>query len=164
EYYTLIMQMSGKLAAAGRSGKMGSREFVQENFGVLPDVSKPELWGVVLDGPSGGMPQGTMPKLKIGIQFFSKTAAVLFPEYAKTEAYIEKFTRTMMTFVAYTKEIDYWKHLDADYIALTHANLNVDNAYFWRDDQGQLDCGVLDWGGFGAACPLEGCLLDIGWL
>ncbi|CAE7684073.1 CPK2, partial [Symbiodinium sp. CCMP2456] len=72
------------------------------------DVSKPELWGVVLDGPSGGMPQGTMPKLKIGIQFFSKTAAVLFPEYAKTEAYIEKFTRTMMTFVAYTKEIDYW--------------------------------------------------------
>ena len=30
-----------------------------------------------------------------------------------------------MTFQAYAREIDYWKHLDHDFIALGHANLNV---------------------------------------
>lgn len=33
-----------------------------------------------------------------------------------------------------------------DSIALCHWNANVDNAWFWRDAQGQLDCGLLDWG------------------
>eukprot|EP00913_Durusdinium_trenchii_P008714 g8185.t1 len=41
---------------------------------------------------------------------------------------------------------------DTDYVALSHANLNVDNAYYWRDEAGKLLCGVLDWGGFGASC------------
>ncbi|CAJ1377375.1 unnamed protein product [Effrenium voratum] len=35
-----------------------------------------------------------------------------------------------------------------DYIAAMHANLQADNAFFWRDEYGDLDCGVLDWGGF----------------
>eukprot|EP00913_Durusdinium_trenchii_P026516 g24877.t1 len=35
-----------------------------------------------------------------------------------------------------------------DYISAMHANLQADNAFFWRDEYGNLDCGVLDWGGF----------------
>lgn len=36
-----------------------------------------------------------------------------------------------------------------DYVAYAHPNLNVDNAWWWADpDSKQLDCGVLDWGGF----------------
>ena len=31
-------------------------------------------------------------------------------------------------------------------IALCHWNANVDNAWFWRNDQGELECGLLDWG------------------
>merc|ERR1712056_145206 len=37
----------------------------------------------------------------------------------------------------------------SDYVGASHANLQVDNAYFWRDEYGDLACGVLDWGGFG---------------
>lgn len=33
-----------------------------------------------------------------------------------------------------------------DFIALIHWNANIDNAWFWRDDGGQLQCGLLDWG------------------
>merc|ERR1712113_935667 len=43
----------------------------------------------------------------------------------------------------------YWKHKDFDYVALGHNNLNADNAYFWRNEDGSLECGVFDWGGFG---------------
>ncbi|CAK9077434.1 unnamed protein product [Durusdinium trenchii] len=34
-----------------------------------------------------------------------------------------------------------------DYISAMHANLQI-MRFFWRDEYGNLDCGVLDWGGF----------------
>ncbi|BBY31004.1 hypothetical protein [Mycolicibacterium sediminis] len=34
-------------------------------------------------------------------------------------------------------------------VALCHWNANVDNAWFWRDADGTLRCGLLDWGGVG---------------
>jgi len=40
---------------------------------------------------------------------------------------------------------------DVDYTGLCHVNLNVDNAWFWRDDAGELKAGLLDWGGAGQA-------------
>lgn len=35
---------------------------------------------------------------------------------------------------------------DSDYVALCHWNANVDNAWFWREGDGVLRCGLLDWG------------------
>jgi hypothetical protein len=35
---------------------------------------------------------------------------------------------------------------DADYVALCHWNANIDNAWFWREDDGVLRCGLMDWG------------------
>ncbi|WP_083066338.1 hypothetical protein [Mycobacterium arosiense] len=35
---------------------------------------------------------------------------------------------------------------DADYVALCHWNANVDNAWFWREVDGTLRCGLMDWG------------------
>ena len=41
-----------------------------------------------------------------------------------------------------------WHYLRAqtDYVALCHWNANVDNAWFWRDGSGALQCGLMDWG------------------
>eukprot|EP00930_Biecheleria_cincta_P022699 TRINITY_DN16543_c0_g1_i1.p1 TRINITY_DN16543_c0_g1~~TRINITY_DN16543_c0_g1_i1.p1 ORF type:complete len:655 (+),score=120.22 TRINITY_DN16543_c0_g1_i1:34-1998(+) len=153
EYYTIIMQASAKIAAADKSGDMGTQEFLGVSFAKpagSPD--RPEQWGVNPSAASGGAPQATQSKLKAAVQFFSETAAVVFPAYVKRKEFIDKFMSTMMTLSAYSAEIEWWKHQDSDFVALAHANLNVDNAYFWRDEEGQLDCGVLDWGGFGAGC------------
>ena len=40
------------------------------------------------------------------------------------------------------------RHLaaDTDYVALCHWNANVDNAWFWRDADDALHCGLMDWG------------------
>ena len=35
---------------------------------------------------------------------------------------------------------------DTDYVALCHWNANIDNAWFWRDTDGSLRCGLMDWG------------------
>jgi hypothetical protein len=52
-----------------------------------------------------------------------------------------------------------------DYVALCHWNMHLDNAWFWRDGQHELQTGLLDWGGvaqmnigqafFGMACGAE---------
>merc|ERR1712070_1301186 len=40
-----------------------------------------------------------------------------------------------------------WKnHL---YVGFGHQNGNTDNAYFYRKEDGIIDCGVLDWGSTG---------------
>ncbi len=41
-----------------------------------------------------------------------------------------------------------WDYLadHPDYVALCHWNANVDNAWFWRDHDGMLHCGLMDWG------------------
>lgn len=57
----------------------------------------------------------------------------------------------MMLSNAYSAELNYWMHMNPDYVSLGHMNLNVDNAYFWRDENGKLDCGVFDWGGMGTS-------------
>jgi hypothetical protein len=35
---------------------------------------------------------------------------------------------------------------DSDYVALCHWNANIDNAWFWRDGDDVLHCGLMDWG------------------
>jgi len=48
-----------------------------------------------------------------------------------------------------------------EHIALCHWNANIDNAWFWRDAHGDLQCGLLDWGNasrMNVAMALWGCL------
>ncbi|WP_134058004.1 hypothetical protein [Mycolicibacterium litorale] len=57
-----------------------------------------------------------------------------------------------------------------DHIALCHWNANVDNAWFWRDGDDVLQCGLMDWGCvsqmnvamalWGALCGAETVLWD----
>eukprot|EP00930_Biecheleria_cincta_P042051 TRINITY_DN28921_c0_g1_i1.p1 TRINITY_DN28921_c0_g1~~TRINITY_DN28921_c0_g1_i1.p1 ORF type:complete len:722 (-),score=108.87 TRINITY_DN28921_c0_g1_i1:144-2309(-) len=56
---------------------------------------------------------------------------------------------------------EYYQRNNSDFVGLVHANLQVDNAWFWRDAYGELDCGVLDWGGLTRqpfAAKFAGCV------
>ena len=46
--------------------------------------------------------------------------------------------------------------------AFCHWNANIDNAWFWRDADGRLECGLMDWGNVGqmnVVTALTSCLL-----
>ena len=48
-----------------------------------------------------------------------------------------------------------------DMIALCHLNANIDNAWFWRESDGTLRCGLIDWGSVGqmpVAQSIWGCV------
>lgn len=47
------------------------------------------------------------------------------------------------------------------FIALCHWNANVDNAWYWRNSSGELECGLMDWGHvsqMNIAMALWGCM------
>ena len=46
--------------------------------------------------------------------------------------------------------------------AFCHWNANIDNAWYWRDDNGDLACGLMDWGNVGQlnmVTALSSCLV-----
>ena len=70
----------------------------------------------------------------------------LLPTNIRSPAFTSKLALDVSRFVAHDPAI--WRHLaaDPDYVALCHWNANVDNAWFWRDADDRLLCGLMDWG------------------
>jgi len=150
EYYLLLTKTGARMAGLYKAGKMGSQEVLNAAF--QNTSGRPiEAWGMNPGGPTGENPKMAKAKMDQALTFFSDTGKVLYPDYVKDEAFLTKFRKTMMTLQAYAAELNFWKNNNPDYVALTHQNLNVDNAYFWRDADGKLDLGVFDWGGMGAS-------------
>ena len=52
-------------------------------------------------------------------------------------------------FLEHEVAIRQYLHSQPDFIALCHWNANIDNAWFWRNAQGELECGLMDWGRVG---------------
>merc|ERR1712203_142524 len=116
---------------------------------ITSDPKIPEMWGVNPKNWTGEPDKQCSMKLDTGLRFLSETGSMLYPGYVLGDSFKTKFRAVMSTLQAYKAELNYWKSRDPDYVGLSHTNLNVDNAYFWRRPDGTLDCGVLDWGGLG---------------
>ena len=46
--------------------------------------------------------------------------------------------------------------------AFCHWNANIDNAWFWRDEHGDIACGLMDWGNVGQmnmVTAISSCLI-----
>jgi hypothetical protein len=77
---------------------------------------------------------------------FAEAQPGLLPDNLRRPDYLSRLTSDVTRVAAHENAI--WRSLEADpdYTALCHWNANVDNAWFWRDVDGRLDCGLLDWG------------------
>ncbi len=73
----------------------------------------------------------------------------LFPENLRAPAFHQRFRADVPGFYARQLDIRRLYFGEEDFIALCHWNGNIDNAWFWRDAGGELECGLLDWGQVG---------------
>lgn len=92
---------------------------------------------------------------------FAAELPQLLPEAIRTEAFIADLGEGAALFQAHEDAIKHFLHGDANMIALCHWNANSDNGWYWRDETGELQCGLLDWGSVGqmhVAMTLWGCL------
>ncbi len=69
----------------------------------------------------------------------------LFPDNIRDKAFQQQFTDDIPRVVAAQDGIRTVLGGNPDFIALCHWNANIDNCWFWRDAQGELQCGMLDW-------------------
>jgi len=148
EYYMALVHCGARMAGLGKAGIFGDSTHLRkyfEDFGSIPK----ESYGMKAEC-SGQPPNQLKTKIDTALSFMADTGKVLFPSFCGTEAFQLKLRQTLMKLNAYMAEMNYWCHADPDYIAFTHNNLNVDNAYFWRNESGKLELGVFDWGSMGS--------------
>jgi len=85
----------------------------------------------------------------------------LFPRHIATPEFIAQLRADVPRFLLHEPAIKRFLFAKPEFIALCHWNANVDNAWFWHNAQGELECGLMDWGRVGqmsVALALFGCL------
>ncbi|MBW8784107.1 MAG: hypothetical protein JF593_05640 [Novosphingobium sp.] len=136
ECYRATVTALARLAAAHRAGRLSpdvERLFPYDRPAATADLSW--TWDVA--------------SLRAAIQRlrdFAARAPQLLPPAASDRAFLDRLERDALAFLHHEQAVRSFLHADPDLIALCHWNTNLDNAWFWRDAGGQLQCGLLDWG------------------
>jgi hypothetical protein len=69
----------------------------------------------------------------------------LFPESVRAPKFREQFIGDIPDLVAAEGRIREVLYGNPEFIAFAHWNANIDNCWFWRNAEGTLQCGFLDW-------------------
>ena len=70
----------------------------------------------------------------------------LLPQHLASSSFIAQLAQEVVPFAQAEASIRQLLNSRPDLVALCHWNGNVDNAWFWRNTAGELECGLLDWG------------------
>jgi hypothetical protein len=135
-YYRATVTALARLIAAHKSGALAPQVDVLFPF----DLEK-----AAAENP---IPYGEQ-QLRVRLARYADFAAKcsrLLPANISDPQFIARLEKTAVCFLRHEKAIKRFLNTDRDFIALCHWNTNIDNAWFWRDATGVLQCGLLDWG------------------
>ncbi len=136
-YYRALTLDMARLAGAHRAGRLG--DDLPGRFPFDPNVIDP-------GSRIPFTPEILQHKLET-LRAFVAEVPQLFPDgLADT---VESFISEVPMVLDLELGIRHFLNDRADMIALCHWNMNLDNAWFWRDVQGALHAGLLDWGSVG---------------
>jgi len=145
-YYLACCRDLGKMAAYHKTGRLHPQ--VDEMFPMPGPV-----W-MIPTGYPGVDPDSkkmNISKADTFIRFLSETAKAVFPPEITDKKWLEDWKEKMLNVMDFEAEIGAFgmgagTPSPNDYVCLTHGNLQIDNAYFIRDEQNELQVGMLDWG------------------
>jgi hypothetical protein len=159
-YYEAQTHAIAALAAFHRSGRFGDEVERQFPF----DPTDPALLKVIPFDQAG------LSDKIAKLHEFAATAPQLLPAELADPAFLDGFGRDAALLLEKEEALWTWLYAQPDLIALAHWNMNPDNAWFWKDEEGVLRSGQLDWGGvaqvniaqsfFGMICAAETDFLD----
>jgi hypothetical protein len=159
-HYQAVTRAMARLAAAHKGGRIGAEIDRQFPF----DASGADL---------GSRIPYTAEELAAKLAALKSFAAAhpgFFPDGLGDPAFLDRFAGEAMAVLEMQDAIRRHLNGEADLITLCHWNMNLDNAWFWRDGKGALHVGLLDWGSvaqmnlaqsfFGMICAAETDFLD----
>jgi len=138
-HYRALTRAMARLAGYHRAGNFGADVERQFPF----DAAKIDMGARIPYTPA--QLAAKLDKLRS----FAAAHPQLFPAGVGAPDFLERFARQAPLVLEH--ELAIRRHLNeqADYIALCHWNMNLDNAWFWTDASGELQAGLLDWGSVG---------------
>lgn len=136
EHYRALVTALATLAGAHKAGRLP--EPVTAAFPV-------DLTAASVGEPPPLTPERIERQLERYRQFATAYPSLL-PANVRSPAFADRLSSEVFEVACHADEI--WQFLahQPSLIALCHWNANVDNAWFWRDRDDQLRCGLLDWG------------------
>jgi len=150
--------MIGVTTAMGQSGPYLSKARDANFTQMLKD---PGVKGWV-DSLRLQSPQSTRGFLDYCKNLVCEVAPHTFPKELTEKAHTDKFFKEAGEMSMYCAEMQLYLTCMPEYFSLVHPNAQVDNAWYWRDPEGTLQCGLLDWGGVSHG-TIPNCLAN-GWM
>jgi hypothetical protein len=135
-YYRALTVDMARLAGAHKAGRLG--DDLPNRFPFDPDVIDP-------GSRIPFTPDVLRQKLEL-VRGFVVEVPQLFPGLTDT---VDRFIAEVPLVLDLELGIRKLLNCRADMIALCHWNMNLDNAWFWRAEDGTLNAGLLDWGSVG---------------
>lgn len=151
EHYRALVRTLGQLAGSFKGGK-------------LPEsVSAEFSWDLEKALAADRLPYAAEQLQRRVARYatFAQNYPGLLPAAIRSPDFIAALGEGAVLFRQHEGTIKQVLHDRPEFIALCHWNANADNAWFWRDAHGELQCGMLDWGSVGqihVAMSLWGCL------
>lgn len=97
---------------------------------------------------SMGFPPATAKGfLDLAYDFVTKHCPQAFPGELLDKEYLADFRKEADEMSKHCAEMSYYMTSVPEYFSLVHPNAQVDNAFYWKNDVGTVQCGLLDWGG-----------------
>lgn len=150
-HYEALVKSLAKLAAESKKGAMGEK--ISQVFPFHPEQ---------LD--VGARRTDSIDEIARKIDSYAEFALRypnLIPENIRSENFLRRFKEEAILFYARMDNVNDILQSNPELIALCHWNAHVDNAWFWRSDSNEIECGLFDWGNvsqMNVAMALWGCL------
>jgi hypothetical protein len=134
-HYRALLATVARLAGTQQSGRLPAR--IVDRFPV-------DLAGATV-GEQAPMTADRLHRRLDRLAEFATAHTALLPDRVRDPAFLSRLAREAPRVLAHEPAI--WRYLagNSDYLALCHWNANVDNAWFYTDAAGELQCGLTDW-------------------
>jgi hypothetical protein len=150
-HYRVLIATLGRLSGTHRAGALGPA--VERDFPF-------DLERAIVAGRNRWNHRQLTDRADRMAAFFTAYPHLLPPHLADP-AFLEGFRQDAPKIAGLEDGIRRAQLARPEMIALCHWNANIDNAWFWRDAGGALQCGLIDWGSVGQmhVCQsIWGCL------
>ena len=134
EHYRALLTALARLAGAHRSGLLPTEQTVHFPL----DVQAATV------GERTPLSDDKLERRLSQLAEFVHTG--LLPADVGSAEFMARLYEDVPRIARHESEITRQLAADTDYVALCHWNANIDNAWFWRDTDGSLRCGLMDWG------------------
>ena len=136
DHYRALLTAIARLAGAHRSGRLPAH---------LTDEFPVDLRAAAVGEPPPLTPD-RLHRRVTRLAEFADAYPGLLPDNVRSPGFLDRLAIEAPQVLQ--NEAAIWHRLAeaTDYIALSHWNANVDNAWFWTGADGVLCCGLMDWG------------------